>query len=327
MTAMQVGSAANNAAITDPAGQEQLSAEVRNGLRGSPKTLPSKLLYDSRGACLFDQITMLDEYYLTRAEVETLTDRAAEIAALAGPRCAVIEFGSGSGTKTRGLLDGLRDPVAYVPIDVSPRQLTRVASETGTRYPDMVVRPLCADYSAPFALPMLPAHARRLAFFPGSTIGNLHPAPAAALLRRIRCMVGSTGALLLGVDRMKDPATLNAAYNDRSGVTAAFNLNLLVRLNRELAADFDIARFCHRAWVNTAESRVEMHLESLDAQTVRVDRETFAFDPGETIWTESSYKYNWRQLESVVRAGGFSIDHLWTDTRSQFWVAFSPAAY
>jgi dimethylhistidine N-methyltransferase len=297
-------------------------AEILRGLRATPKTLPSKLFYDARGAHLFEQITTLEEYYLTRAELEALTDRAGDIATLAGPGCSLVELGSGAGMKARTLLDALSAPASYVPIDISFEQLTGVAAEMSAAYPNVLIRPLHADYSVPFTLPALPPDARRLAFFPGSTIGNLHPREAAALLARIRRMVGPTGALVLGVDRTKDAAALHAAYNDRRGITAMFNLNVLSRLNRELGADFDIARFRHRAWFNAEASRVEMHLESVVTQTVHIDGEQVEFARGERIWTESSYKYDRQQLTSIVAPAGFSIHRLWTDALARFWVAY-----
>jgi L-histidine Nalpha-methyltransferase len=296
--------------------------EVLRGLRGTPKALPPKLFYDEEGARLFERICTLDEYYLTRAELEILRAHAAEIAALAGPRCALVEYGSGAGVKVRLLLDALDAPAAYVPIDISRAQLAAVARELAAEYPSVAVRPVCADYTAALRLPRLPAGARRLAFFPGSTIGNFHPAEAAAFLHRIRRTVGPAGALLLGVDRRKAARTLNAAYNDRAGVTAAFNLNLLARINRELAADFQVERFKHRAFFDDDASRIEMHLVARESHVVQVAGEPIAFEAGESIWTESSYKYDRRRLAQLVAAAGFRIARLWTDPKQQFWVAF-----
>jgi L-histidine N-alpha-methyltransferase len=299
-----------------------LRDEVLRGLLGTPKVLPPKLFYDGEGARLFEQICALDEYYLTRAELEILKRCVGEIAELAGPRCALIEYGSGAGVKVRLLLDALVESAAYVLIDISREQLAQVARELAARYPRVAVRPLCADYTRCVQLPALPSGARRVAFFPGSTIGNFHPAEAAAFLRRVRRTIGPDGALILGVDRRKDPRALHAAYNDRAGVTAAFNLNLLRRLNRELGADFDLARFRHRAFFDRRASRIEMHLESLETQTVCVGGESIAFERGETIWTESSYKYTRSRLDCLAAASGFSVTRLWTDARERFWVAF-----
>ncbi len=299
-----------------------LEAEVLRGLASTPKTLPPKLFYDERGASLFERITELPEYYLTRAELEILRAHAGEIATLAGPRCALVEYGSGAGVKVRLLLDALEDPRAYVPIDISGEQLERVAVALSREYPSVLVRPKHADYTAPLELPSLPGDARRLGFFPGSTIGNFHPTEAAAFLTRVRRTLGPRGTLVLGVDRRKDDATLNAAYDDAAGVTAEFNRNMLLRLNREMDAGFDLSRFAHRAFFNRAASRVEMHLVSETAQTVRLGDTILSFGTGESIWTESSYKYDRKRLDALVEQAGFSITRLWTDARGLFWVAY-----
>ncbi|MFN2567706.1 MAG: L-histidine N(alpha)-methyltransferase [Gemmatimonadaceae bacterium] len=312
----------DSALVRTAGGARTLREEVLRGLRGAPKVLPPKLFYDAEGARLFERICALDEYYLTRAELEILEARSGEIAALAGLGCALIEYGSGAGMKVRFLLDALVEPAAYIPIDISREQLSRVARELAARYPRVAVRPLCADYTGQFRLPTVPHGARRLAFFPGSTIGNFHPAEAAAFLRRICHSVGAEGALILGIDRRKDAHDLDAAYNDRAGATAAFNLNILTRLNRELGADFDLSRFRHRAFFDARISRVEMHLESLEPQTVCVAGEAVMFERGETIWTECSYKYDRARLEELVTSAGFTTTRLWTDAREQFWVAF-----
>jgi dimethylhistidine N-methyltransferase len=313
------------AGATCPAPNRAIRDEVLRGLCARPKTLPPKLFYDATGAALFERICTLDEYYLTRTELAILRAHVGEIAALAGERVALIEYGSGAGVKIRLLLDALVDPVAYVPIDISREQLTRVAGELAVEYPHIAVRPLCADYTTRLTLPPLPADVRRVAFFPGSTIGNFHPAEAAAFLHRIRHAVGHGGALVLGVDRRKDHRRLEAAYNDREGVTAAFNLNLLARLDRELGADFDLSRFAHRAFFNDEASRIEMHLVSREHQAIHVAGERIAFARGETIWTECSYKYDQARLDRLVSAAGFEITRLWTDDRSWFWVAFLTA--
>lgn len=299
--------------------------EPIRGLWETPKTLPTKLFYDRIGAALFERICTLKEYYLTRAELEILRLHASEIADLAGPRCALIEYGSGAGLKVPLLLDKLDEPVAYVPIDISAEQLARVAADLTSSYPALTVLPLVADYTAPLLLPSLPTAARPVAFFPGSTIGNFSPLEAAAFLRRVRIAVGAGGAMLLGVDRRKGEAVLEAAYNDAEGVTAAFNLNVLSRLNREYGSDFNLRRFRHEALWNAQKSRVEMHLESLEAQTVRVAGRTVHFSRGETIWTESSYKYDRAGLEDLVDAGGFKLGRIWSDTNEQFWMCWLTA--
>jgi dimethylhistidine N-methyltransferase len=300
---------------------DPIAAEIRHGLRGTPKTLPPKLFYDATGAALFERICELDEYYLTRTELAILRAHVGEIAALAGPNCALVEYGSGAGVKVRLLLDALERPAAYVPIDISREQLARVADELAAEYPEVPILPVCADYTAPLVIPDLPRRARRVAFFPGSTIGNFHPTEASAFLRRVRRTLGADGLLVLGVDRRKDAATLNAAYDDALGVTAAFNLNMLARLNREYGGDFDLARFRHRAVWNDGASRVEMHLVSTVEQRVRVAGESFHFAAGETIWTESSYKYDRPRLDALASAAGFAVARLWTDPDDRFWVA------
>ncbi|GAC1515667.1 MAG: L-histidine N(alpha)-methyltransferase [Gemmatimonadaceae bacterium] len=293
-----------------------------SGLRDRPRSLPPKLFYDARGAELFERITQLPEYYLTRTELAILEAHVGEIGALAGPRAALIEYGSGAGRKVRLLLDAMRDPVAYVPIDIAREQLAVVGGALAAEYPGVRVLPLHADYTQPLRLPSLPAGARRLAFFPGSTIGNFSPMEAEAFLRRIRRTVGSDGALVLGVDRRKDPTVLEAAYDDASGVTAEFNLNILRRINRELGADFNLAAFRHRAVFDPIASRVEMHLVSLTRQIVTVAGVRTTFDRGESIWTESSYKYDRERLDQVVSAAGFVVSRLWTDAEDRFWVVF-----
>ena len=298
-----------------------LAVEVREGLQGSPKKLPPKLFYDAEGARLFERICELPEYYLTRAEMEILRDRGAEMVALAGAGCTLIDYGSGAGTKARLLLEDLERPAGYVPIDVSREQLMRVAAETAAAHPGVSVQPVWADYTRPFTLPALSPESPRVAAFLGSTIGNFTPFEAADFLRRVARGLGRGGALLLGVDRRKDPAVLTAAYNDSQGLTAAFNLNLLARLNREFGADFVPTRFRHRAFFDTEASRIEMHLESLVDQRVRVAQAQVSFKAAETIWTESSYKYDCARLDQLAAAAGFARSALWTDARKRFWIA------
>jgi dimethylhistidine N-methyltransferase len=305
--------------------QERLRREIHAGLRADPKTLRPKLFYDDVGARLFQDITRLDEYYVTRTEHEIMEAHAKEIAALIGPNALVIEPGSGEATKVRVLLDHLENPAAYVPIDISAEQLARVAGELVEEYPNLDVIPLETDFTRGLSLPDLPEttrDARRIAFFPGSTIGNLHPPQAVALLREIARVIGPQGGLLLGVDLRKDPTILHAAYNDARGVTAAFNKNALVRLNREFGATFDVDRFRHYAYYNPVANRVEMHLVSLETHEVIVDGERVLFEQGEPIWTESSYKYSPAELESCAREAGLVLRKMWCDRRQWFMVAF-----
>jgi dimethylhistidine N-methyltransferase len=302
-----------------------LRDEVLAGLRGSPRTLPARLFYDSRGAALFDAITRLDEYYLTRTELTILRDNAADIAESIGPGSVLLEYGSGEAEKVRLILDRMRGdaaPAAYVPIDVSSAQLERVAADMREAYPEIPIIPIAADYTSLDDLP-LPTGlrtARRVAFFPGSTIGNLHPPEARDFLQHLARLCGRGGAIILGADLRKDPAILHAAYNDSEGVTAEFNLNILVRLNRELGATFDLGSFRHYAYYNPVAGRVEMHLVSLRRQLIDVAGECIPFERGECIWTESSYKYTWSGLLDMARSAGLVIDDRWTDDGDMFAV-------
>lgn len=302
-----------------------LRDEVLAGLRHSPRTLPARLFYDSRGAALFDAITRLDEYYLTRAELAILHDNAVGIAASIGPGSVLLEYGSGEAEKVRVILDRMRGeaaPAAYVPIDVSSAQLERVAAELRHAYPEIPVIPVAADYTSLVELPLPPElrGARRVAFFPGSTIGNLHPPEARDFLEKLAEVCGRDGAIILGADLRKDPTILHAAYNDSEGLTAEFNLNILARLNRELDATFDLASFRHYAYYNPVAGRVEMHLVSLRRQLVDVAGECIPFERGESIWTESSYKYTWSGLAELSRSAGLTIVDRWSDPDAMFAV-------
>jgi dimethylhistidine N-methyltransferase len=301
----------------------QFRADVLRGLHAPEKELPCKYFYDEIGSALFEQITELEEYYPTRTELGIMERHAAEMAGLLGPRCLLIEYGSGSSVKTRRLLDQLRDPTGYVPIDVSGEHLHRSACALGEEYPRIEVLPLCADFTRPLDLPACrKAAARRVVYFPGSTLGNFALEAALALLRQTAGLCGRGGGLLLGVDLRKDPRVVEAAYNDQRGVTAAFNRNILVRINRELGGDFDIEQFAHRAFYNVARGRIEMHLVSRRAQVVRVGGVPFFFAAGESIHTENSYKYSLPALTDLAEAGGFTVERVWTDERQYFSVAY-----
>lgn len=308
-----------------PPALDRFRADVLAGLARPQKRLPSKYFYDARGSELFDQITALDEYYPTRTELGIMRDHAGAMAARCGARCLLIELGAGSLVKARLLLDRLDRPAGFVPVDVSGDHLHAAAAELARDYPALGVFPVVADFTRPFALPAAPA-ARRVAYFPGSTLGNFDPADADALLARVAKLVGPGGGLLLGVDLRKDPAVLEAAYNDADGVTAAFNFNLLTRINGELGADFDPAAFRHRAFYNRDRARVEMHLVSTADQRVRVGGSTFAFRAGESIHTENSYKYDLTELRTRVAASGLRTDDVWTDPRDYFAVLYLMAA-
>ena len=295
--------------------------EVIDGLRRDPRAIPPKFFYDERGSHLFDAICQTAEYYPTRTEIRILRDNAAEIAQLFGAGCLLVEPGSGNSAKVRVLLDDLR-PCAYMPMDISRDYLLAAAENLCADYPWLQVHAACTDFTKPMQLPYCPKGARRVAFFPGSSIGNFEPTQAVGFLGNIARMVGPRGGLLVGVDLKKDPERLNAAYNDAQGITAAFNLNLLARVNRELDADFDLDAFTHHAFYNEALGRIEMHLISRGAQRVRIDGERFDFLPGQGIHTESSYKYHIEEFQALAREAGFAPVRVWTDAERLFSVHY-----
>lgn len=294
-------------------------AEVLDGLTQTPKRISPKYFYDQRGSELFDAITELPEYYPTRTELGILQDKGEAIAEFLGDECMLVELGSGSSRKIRTLLDAL-EPAAYVPLDISRDHLLGSARALAADYPDLEVHAACTDYSGDFQLPDLPAHLPRVAFFPGSSIGNFEPDDASRLLARLGRHLGGNGKLLIGVDLKKHNHILHAAYNDSQQVTAAFNLNLLERMNRELEADFDIDLFKHRAYFNDDAGCIEMHLMSSIDQTVSVAGERVGFAAGETLHTESSYKYSIEEFHALAEASGFVADEVWTDEQQLFSV-------
>jgi len=295
----------------------QFLRDVLDGLRRTPRTLPCKYFYDKPGSLLFDRICELPEYYLTRAETALIERHIDAIAQLCGPNAVLIELGSGSSTKTRLLLDRARDLARYVPVDISAQHLHDTARALRSRYPGLGVAPVVADYAD--ELPRHPAFAspagagRRVVFFPGSSIGNFEPAEATALLGRMRRLVGPTGVVLVGADLGRDPEAVHAAYNDRAGVTAAFNLNLLARINRELGGRFDLERFAHRAVFQLAQRRVEMRLVSLTAQRVHVGDHVFELGAGEHVVTEHCYKHDADGFRALARAAGLTPTGFFTD--------------
>ncbi len=298
---------------------------VLDGLGRGQRTLPCKYFYDAYGSRLFDRICELDEYYVTRTELSLLETVAPAIAGRAGPRIGLVEFGSGSSVKVRLLLDTLNAPAAYVPVDISREHLLISARGLAADYPALAVVPVCADYTQPFALPELTGAAGRLGFFPGSTIGNFDPAAAATFLAGLRAALEPGSGLVVGADLAKDPAVLCAAYDDAEGVTAAFNLNLLRRINRELGADFDLSGFTHEARWNAADSRIEMHLVSRRAQTVSVAGRRFPFAVGESIHTENSYKYSIDSFQALAARAGWTPAEAWTDPGRLFSVHYLEA--
>ncbi|MCU0833936.1 MAG: L-histidine N(alpha)-methyltransferase [Chromatiaceae bacterium] len=296
-----------------------LAAEVLAGLRRRPRSIPPKFFYDAEGSRLFDAITQTPEYYPTRTELAILHAQAAEIAARVGTGSLLVEPGGGSCSKVRILLQGLR-PCAYVPMDIAREHLWVAAEQVAAEFPWLEVHAACTDFTRLMEVPTTAPEGPRVAFFPGSSIGNFDPPGAVDFLAAVAGLVGPGGFLLIGVDLKKDRARLNAAYNDAAGVTAAFNRNLLARINRELGADFDLAAWRHLAFYNEDLGRIEMHLVSERAQTVRLDGETFDFTAGETLHTENSYKYTVEELQQLAAEAGFQPEAVWTDSEGLFSV-------
>lgn len=293
------------------------------GLSHYPKRLACKYLYDKRGSQLFEEICQLPEYYPTRTELRILQEAIGEISGAVGAETLLIEYGSGSSTKTRLLLDHLDRVAGYVPIDISRPQLGEAVQQLARRYPRLRIWPVCADYTQSYELPPVEfGEARRVVFFPGSTIGNFAPREAIEFLRHMGEVAGQGGGVLIGVDLKKDPRVLFDAYNDSRGVTAAFNLNLLVRMNRELHTDFATQRFSHYAFYNPRVGRVEMHLVSLEEQQVHLGEAAIPFAQGESIWTESSYKFSLSEFAWLASEAGLCARHAWTDPEGLFSVHY-----
>jgi len=295
--------------------------DVVQGLTQSQKTLPCKYLYDQRGSQLFDQICELEEYYPTRIEWEIMESHADSIAYQIGERVMLVEYGSGSSTKTRTLLDALDEPVAYVPVDISEEHLLETAEVLRSAYPTIEILPVIADFTRRFALPESkrePAHVAL--YFPGSTIGNFTPREAGTLLQYMSTMLGRQGGLLIGIDLQKDASVIEAAYNDADGITADFNLNLLTRVNVELGADFRLEHFEHKAIYNSDEHRVEISLRSLCDQQVGIGNRNIKFRQDEEILTEYSHKYTIDGFSKFASQFGFSLHKYWTDDRNYFGV-------
>jgi dimethylhistidine N-methyltransferase len=293
--------------------------DVIAGLSLPQKALPPKYFYDAAGSRLFEAICRLKEYYPTRRELALTRRHLEDITRFAGERCELIEYGSGESLKTRLLIRRLR-PAAYVPVDISEAALHGAARSLSRAFPWLDIRGVVGDFMHPLKLPVYQARSgrRRVVYFPGSTIGNLTPQEAHAFLKMSRGQVGAKGAMLVGVDLKKDANVLHAAYNDAKGVTAAFNLNLLARINRELGGDFDLRRFSHYAFYNTVLGRIEMHLVSLAKQTVTIGQHRFGFDVGESIHTENSCKYSVEEFRALARSAGFEIEKVWRDARDYF---------
>ncbi|MBM3343451.1 MAG: L-histidine N(alpha)-methyltransferase [Betaproteobacteria bacterium] len=304
-------------------GSENFLDDALAGLAQPRKALAPKYFYDARGSELFEAICELPEYYPTRTELAMMQAHARDMAHRLGPETLLIEYGAGSGRKTRVLIEALA-PAAYVAIDISRSALTQCAAQLAAAYPAVKIAAVCADYSRPLELPRIDGISprRRVIYFPGSTIGNFTRADALAFLRHAHALAGEGGAMLVGVDLKKDPARLHAAYNDAQGITAAFNLNLLARINRELNGDFNLAAFEHHAFYNQGKGRIEMHLKSRIEQTVNIAGRAFTFRAGETLHTENSCKYTIEEFQQLARQAGFTPEHSWCDEQRLFSVHY-----
>ncbi len=295
--------------------------DVLHGLKLPQKFIPSKYFYDEHGSRLFDAICETEEYYPTRTEMAILEENLEEICACLGPDCVLVEPGSGSSQKVRLLLDKL-EPHTYMPLDISSDYLKSVAHGLAREYPHINVTAACIDYTAPISLPYFPKNRRRVAFFSGSSIGNFEPDEAVTFLSNLADLVKPNGGLLIGVDLKKEVSILNAAYNDKQGITAQFNLNLLAHINREPGADFDFNGFDHKAFYNDRKGRIEMHLVSKRRQQVNVAGHRFQFEAGESIHTENSYKYSVDEFHALARQAGFRAYKVWTDRDGLFSVHY-----
>jgi len=303
----------------------QFLQDVLSGLRQTPKQLPCKYFYDERGSILFTEICNTPEYYITRTELALLDEILPEVANLIGENANVIEYGSGEGRKIRRLLAALKQPKSYTPIDISPEILLRSAIRLKHEFPNIEIHPVVGDYTQEVELPItLQSDHRnpRLVFFPGSTISNFNPDEVRSFLTNVRSLLQPGDGFLLGVDLVKSPRVLHDAYNDKEGVTADFNLNLLRRINNEFEADFDRHQFEHYAFFNPQASRVEMHLVSLVRQVVTIAGQKFYFEAGETIHTENSYKHSIESVAALAAQCGFAHSRAWTDRKDLFSIHY-----
>jgi len=296
---------------------------AQHGLGLKPKRLPSWLFYDERGSQLFEQICEQPEYYLTRCEIALMEVHAGSIADTLGSEVRLVEYGSGNAHKTHILLEHLHAPVSYVPVEISPEPLRQSVERLAGEFPQLPLQPLCADFSKPLRLPIPPRAPRRtVLYFPGSTIGNFENHDAAVLLRKMRNEMGDAGGILIGVDLKKDPALIEAAYNDRAGVTAAFTLNMLARLNREIGSNFELSGFAHRAHYNPMAGRIETHIVSRHEQQVKVGRTHVSFRADEAIQVEYSCKYSLDDFAALAARAGLAVQHAWTDPARMFSVQY-----
>ncbi len=300
---------------------------VFEGLGATPKTLPCKFFYDAEGSRLFDKICELPEYYVTRVDLQLHRDHLDDIVRVLGDDALMVEFGSGSSIKTRLLLDKHKSLAGYVPIDISEKHLLATAAALRKRYPKLAILPVVADYTSDVKLPEFPREPKRVVvYFPGSSIGNFTHEESSAFLERARRLAGENGGLLIGIDMQKPLSVLLPAYNDAAGVTAAFNLNLLVRINKELGGNFELGQFEHKAVYNEREGRIEMLLISRRAQSVRVAGREFNFARGEAILTEYSHKYTLEGFARTAAKAGLKIEKVWQDANKWFSLAYLTVA-
>ena len=302
--------------------ESEILHEVLDGLTKQQKELPSKLFYDERGSKLFDEITRLEEYYPTRTEMKIMEDNIEEIGALLGEGTVLVELGSGSSKKIRLLLENIPGLAAYIPVDISKEHLLNSVRILSRDYPQLDIIPFVADYTKEFSLPQINKNYDHLsAFYPGSTIGNFKPQEAKEFLRRISKLIGKNGGFIIGVDLKKDKQILEKAYNDKDGITAQFNLNILSHINHETGAKFDINKFYHKAVYNDTEGRIEMHLISCEPQSVQLNGSVIEFKQDEDIITEYSYKYAIGQFENLI-SDFFEVRKVWTDDKKFFSVQY-----
>jgi len=304
-------------------GEDSFRDAVLAGLSNSPKSLPCKFFYDQRGSALFEAICEVPEYYLTRTELGILQTHAGDMAARIGPNCRLVELGSGASIKVRLLLDALETPLAYIPVDISRGFLRDAAASIAADFPELDVIAVCADYTRSFALPKISGPAgKTVGFFPGSTIGNFEPEAVVQFLSHVGKLLGPGAEMLIGADVKKDKAILDAAYNDAQGLNAAFNLNLLHRIAKELDSDIAIDDFEHVAFYNPDEGRVELYIKSLKDQSAVIAGRRFAFAAGEMIHTENSYKYAIPEFRALAARAGFKALDTWTDADGKFAVHY-----
>ncbi|MET3651332.1 L-histidine N(alpha)-methyltransferase [Dyella japonica] len=302
---------------------DDLLGIVQRGLRARPKRLPSWLFYDERGSQLFEAICEQPEYYLTRSEIALMDAHAGDIADVLGPDVRLVEYGSGNAIKTRMLLEHLHAPVSYVPVEISAEPLRNSTQALNSSFPGVPVQALHADFTRPLRLPIPPRAPRRtVIYFPGSTIGNFEARDAAELLRKMRGEMGDNGGILIGADLKKDTATIEAAYNDKAGVTSEFTLNMLVRLNREIGSDFDLSSFRHRAHYNAMAGRIETFIVSTRDQKVRVGKQQVSFTEEEAMQVEYSCKYSPEDFAALAGKAGLAVTHEWTDPQGMFAVYY-----